>query len=193
MEKRRVTITVGGQPYSFVSDDSDEYIRTLEQRTNAALKQTAGFAPSVYAGAILSVISQTDRLLREEKSAQTRKTEEPEKPQKAEPAEKQPRKEPGKKKASTQEKGQVSVWDLLEEAERVPERAAEATGLAKQAERMPKTAVEATELTEQAGQIPETTIVEATAHAGQAERIPETAVPAGEHAKQTKSARKDQL
>ena len=82
MEKRRVTITVGGQPYSFVSDDSDEYIRTLEQRTNAALKQTAGFAPSVYAGAILSVISQTDRLLREEKSAQTRKTEEPEKPQK---------------------------------------------------------------------------------------------------------------
>ena len=71
MEKRRVTITVGGQPYSFASDDPDEYIRTLEKRTNAALKETAEFAPSAYAGAILAVISQTDRLLRAEEAGRT--------------------------------------------------------------------------------------------------------------------------
>ena len=134
MEKRRVTITVGGQPYSFASDDPDEYIRTLEKRTNAARKETAEFAPSAYAGAILAVISQTDRLLRAEEAGGTEKAEKQGKPQKAEPSEGQPRKETARKKASAQEKGQVSMWELLEKTETMPETAAPAG----QAERMPE-------------------------------------------------------
>lgn len=140
MEKRRVTITVGGQPYSFASDDPDEYIRTLEKRTNAALKETAEFAPSAYAGAILAVISQTDRLLRAEEAGGTEKAEKQGKPQKAEPSEGQPRKETARKKASAQEKGQVSMWELLEKTETMPETAAEAAVPAGQTERMPETA-----------------------------------------------------
>ena len=138
MEKRRVTITVGGQPYSFASDDPDEYIRTLEKRTNAALKETAEFAPSAYAGAILAVISQTDRLLRAEEAGGTEKAEKQGKPQKAEPSEGQPRKETARKKASAQEKGQVSMWELLEKTETMPETAAEAEAPAGQTERMPE-------------------------------------------------------
>ena len=167
MEKRRVTITVGGQPYSFASDDPDEYIRTLEKRTNAALKETAEFAPSAYAGAILAVISQTDRLLREEQAAQMRKTEEPDKSQ----TEKVFKKEPARKKVSAQEKGQVSVWDLLEEAERMPETAAEAAVPAGQAERMP----------------------EMPTKVGPPVGKSNTAAIDGKHSGQTKSARKDQL
>ena len=138
MEKRRVTITVGGQPYSFASDDPDEYIRTLEKRTNAALKETAEFAPSAYAGAILAVISQTDRLLRAEEAGGTEKAEKQGKPQKAEPSEGQPRKETARKKASAQGKGQVSMWELLEKTETMPETAAEAAAPAGQAERIPE-------------------------------------------------------
>ncbi|MER2182690.1 MAG: cell division protein ZapA [Clostridia bacterium] len=167
MEKRRVTITVGGQPYSFASDDPDEYIRTLEKRTNAALKETAEFAPSAYAGAILAVISQTDRLLREEQAAQMRKTKEPDKSQ----TEKVFKKEPARKKVSAQEKGQVSVWDLLEEAERMPETAAEAAAPAGQAERMP----------------------EMPTKVGSPVGKSNTAAIDRKHSGQTKSARKDQL
>lgn len=171
MEKRRVTITVGGQPYSFASDDPDEYIRTLEKRTNAALKETAEFAPSAYAGAILAVISQTDRLLRAEEAGGTEKAEKQGKPQKAEPSEGQPRKETARKKASAQEKGQVSMWELLEKTETMPETAAEAAAPAGQTERMP----------------------EMTTKVGSPVGKSNTAAIDGKHSGQTKSARKDQL
>lgn len=116
MEKRRVTITIGGQPYSFYSDDPEEYIKTLEQRANAAMKQTERFGASAYAGAVFSVISLTDQLLRTEQAVITRETERPEEPPKTEEAEKPVKKEPNRKKAAGGTKGQVSVWDLLGES-----------------------------------------------------------------------------
>ena len=109
MEKRRVTILISGQPYSFYSDDSDEYISSLEQRANAAMKQTSRFAgQSAYTNAVLSVLFQTDSLLRTEQKmkvmAAGKQAEEPKVPAS--------RKNPVKGK--DQENGQVSVWDLLD-------------------------------------------------------------------------------
>ena len=103
LEKRRVTIWIGGQPCSFLSDDPAEYISALEKRADAAMRQAAGNA--VHAAVYLA-----DRLLRAEQAEEPQKPEKPEKaekPQKAERAGK-----PGKKDAV--EKGQVTVWDLIE-------------------------------------------------------------------------------
>ena len=118
MEKRRVTILIDGRPCSFYSDDSDEYIAALEQRTNAFMKQTAGFSgPSSYTNAVLTVLFLTDKLLRAEQETQKeteQKTEakaEPKTEKKAEP--KEGRKNLGK--AAGRENGQVSVWDLMED------------------------------------------------------------------------------
>ena len=120
MEKRLVTITIGGQCCSFYSDDSDEYISALEQRANEIMRQTARF--SLRANALLSVISLTDSLMREEKKTEEKKSEETEGAVKAEPKP-EPKTEPkaGNKRnrknaASTPEENQdqISVWDLLE-------------------------------------------------------------------------------
>ena len=100
MDKRRVTISIGGQPCSFYSDDPDDYIAALEQRTNAVLKETAGFSTSAYNNAVLSVISLTDQMLRTEQQG-SRKSASKSAPKSAE-----------KDKI---EKGQLSVWDLLED------------------------------------------------------------------------------
>ena len=103
MEKRRVTVSIGGQYYSFYSDDSDEYISLLEQRVNAAMKQTAGFSGE---NAVLAVIYLTDQLLRTEAMSRD--------------SDKQPAAEPGRKnaakaaaKAAKNDAGQISVWELL--------------------------------------------------------------------------------
>ncbi|MBQ6399956.1 MAG: cell division protein ZapA [Clostridia bacterium] len=67
MQKRRVTISIGGVPCAFYSDDSAEYLGTLAQRANAAMRETAGFSGrSAYRNAVLSVLSVTDELLRTE-------------------------------------------------------------------------------------------------------------------------------
>lgn len=101
MEKRRVTISIGGQPCSFYSDDPDAYISALEKRANAAMRQAAG-------NPVHAVVYLADRTLR---------TGQEEKPPKEEPAEKLPKaqrpEKPGKKDAAV-EKGQVSVWDLID-------------------------------------------------------------------------------
>ena len=97
MEKRRVTVSIGGQSYSFYSDDPDEYISALEQRTNAVMRETARFSgPSTYTNAVLSVLFLTDKMLRREQKG-TKET-----------------KKPAPKKEEN-EKGQISVWDLLDD------------------------------------------------------------------------------
>lgn len=106
MEKRRVTVTIGGQRCSFLSDDSDTYIAALEKKANEVMRQTApfsGFSPLT--NAVLSVVFLTDELMRENKG----KTEKPE--DRDEP--RQARK--GIVRVSQQEKGQVSIWELMED------------------------------------------------------------------------------
>ena len=89
MEKRRVTILVDGQPYSFYSDDSEEYLT------------------SYYTNAVLSVLVLTDELLRMEQKNRETASE-----QKAAEARQMPgRKAPGK--GAAEDRGQISVWDLL--------------------------------------------------------------------------------
>ncbi len=100
MDKRRVTIWIGGQPCSFYSDDPDGHISALEKEVNAAMKQAAGNA--VHAAVYLA-----DRMLRTKQAEKPPKPEQPEKPQKAERAGK-----PGKKDAV--ENGQITVWDLID-------------------------------------------------------------------------------
>lgn len=115
MEKRKVTILIGGQSCSFYSDDSDDYITRLAQRANAAMKQTARFSgSSAHTNAVLAVLLLADQLLRAEQA---------EKPPEAEPAEKIPKPEQkGNRKsparADGNNDGQVSVWDLLAEPQR---------------------------------------------------------------------------
>lgn len=119
VEKRKVTLSIGGQPCEFYSDDSEAYLTALEHRANAVMKRTARYAgPSAYTNAVLSVLTLTDELLRtEEKMREMRELSverEPEgtnagagrSPRK--PAEKNPPKAPGK------DPGQVSVWDILD-------------------------------------------------------------------------------
>ena len=106
LEKRRVTLLIGGQRCSLYSDDSNEYLALLEQRANEALLRTARFSgPEAYTNAVYSLLSLTDELLRAEQRLQEG-TEE----QKA--AESRSRKNAAK--TAGVEKGQVSVWDLLE-------------------------------------------------------------------------------
>ena len=110
MEKRKVTVSIGGKPCTFYSDDSEEYISALEKRANEVMKQTAKFAgSSTCTNAILSVLCLTDQLLRTERAEKLGKTE---RPQRAE-------QKVGKKnnpKAAAEDKGQVSVWDLMDDS-----------------------------------------------------------------------------
>lgn len=104
MEKRKVTVTIGGQRCSFFTDDSDAYISALEQKANEVMGQTAQFSGrSALNNAILSVVFLADEIIRKN-SEKTEKEE-----AKAEPG--QARK--AAVKPPRQEKGQVSVWDLL--------------------------------------------------------------------------------
>lgn len=93
LEKRKVTITIAGKPFSLMSDDSDAYIAALEQRINAVMQETAGFSGSSYNNALLAALSLTDQLLRMEQKG-SRKT---------------------VPKPPAKENGQVSVWDLLDD------------------------------------------------------------------------------
>ncbi len=113
MEKRKVTILIGGQPCSFYSDDSDGYLSALAQRANAAMRQTARFSgTSAYANAVLSVLSLTDTLLRTEQKMKEIISEK----EGIEPKTHTPRK--AIVKGKEEENGQVSVWDLLNEEQR---------------------------------------------------------------------------
>ena len=94
MEKRKITITLDGQPYSFYSDDPDAYLSDLEKRANAVMQQAAGFGKNKTAFAVLFLM---DQLMRMEGGL-------PHPEQKAAP----------KPKSHSAEKGQVSVWDLLD-------------------------------------------------------------------------------
>ena len=106
MEKRRVTISIGGQPCSFYSDDSDEYISELEQRVNAAIRLTAG-------NTVRSVILLTDQLMRMEQAAAPEAVDRQKQTEKQEQTEAPVKREPVRKKAAKTDEGQVSVWDLL--------------------------------------------------------------------------------
>ena len=111
MEKRKVTLRIGGQPCSLYTDDSDEYISALEKRANDVLRRTAPFSgTSAYTNAILSVLSLADSLLRTERRGKADG-----KGQGQAQAPVQPRKNPVR--PVPEEKGQISVWDLLEEGE----------------------------------------------------------------------------
>ena len=124
MEKRKVTIMVGGRPCSFYSDDSDEYIAALEERTNAVMKQTSAYSST--SGALLAVICLTDQLMRMEQApaAGQLSGSEPPKPERRNP---EPAESPGqgkpskteqkrdrKKEPAKKDRAQVSVWDILE-------------------------------------------------------------------------------
>jgi len=115
LEKRKVTVTVGGQKCSFYSDDPDGYIAALEQKANEVMQKTAAFSgQSVYTNAILSVVFLADELMRAEKG-NTEKTDLPENP---EPAKKQAEaRRTGKNtgKAFREDRRQVSVWELLDD------------------------------------------------------------------------------
>lgn len=122
MEKRKVTISIGGQLCSFYSDDSDEYISALEQKANAVMKQTAGFSgSSSYRNAVLSVLFLTDELLRAEQGRPQQPepdklgSDRPEREDRLPAAEQKIRKSIAKsaKKEEEKDKAQVSVWDLL--------------------------------------------------------------------------------
>lgn len=98
MEKRKVTISICGKPCSFYSDDPEEYISALEQRVNAAMKQTAGFSgSSAYTNALLTVVFLTDQLLRTEQRGTGS------------------RKNVPKTEGREKDKGQVTMWDLLDD------------------------------------------------------------------------------
>ena len=108
MEKHKVTITVGGQPCTFYSDDSDEDISALEKRVNAVMKETAG-------NTVHTAVFLADRLVRMEEEKRPEK--EPEKPVLADtPEPDQPLKaeQQSRKKAVKAGEEQVSVWDVLE-------------------------------------------------------------------------------
>ena len=109
MDKRKVTLQIGGQPCSLYTDDSDEYISALEKRANDVLRRTAPFSgTSAYTNAILSVLSLADSLLRTERRGKADGKEQAQAPV-------QPRKTPVR--PVPEEKDQISVWDLLEEGE----------------------------------------------------------------------------
>ena len=114
MEKRKVTVWVGGQPCRFYSDDTEEYLSTLAERANAVLRKTArDSGTSGNTNAVLSVLALTDALLRMEQRMQEIAAEKKEVSIR-EPAEAKrqiPRKTSSK--AAEEDPGQVSVWDLL--------------------------------------------------------------------------------
>ena len=104
MEKRKVTVSIGGQPCSFYSDDSEEYISALENRVNAAMKQTARFSgASGRTNAILAELLLADQLLRTEQLLRAEQLLRTEQKGSRKPA----------PKAEEKNSGQVSVWDLI--------------------------------------------------------------------------------
>ena len=102
MEKREVTVSVGGQRCSFYSDDPDEYIAALAEKANKVVEQFSG----INAKAILYL---TDALMRAEKKKTPAEEPAEQKPEaKAEP--KRVRKNVPK---ALPENNQVSMWDLV--------------------------------------------------------------------------------
>ena len=119
MEKRKVTVFIAGQPCTFYTDDSDEYLSLLSKRVNAAMRETSGFSgDSSYNNAVLSAVSLADELLRTEQ--RMRLSSEMQKPGEKKAGEKKPGGEKGSaaRKRSAREdgkvRGQISVWDMLE-------------------------------------------------------------------------------
>ena len=123
MEKRKVSVLVGGQPCSFYTDDTEEYISALAERANAVMHETAQFSgASAWNNALLSVLSLTDTLLRTEQKLQAAQDIPADAVDRSagkgaagrETPEKKPA-APGKKavKSASGDYGQVSVWDLL--------------------------------------------------------------------------------
>ena len=124
MEKREVTVRIGGQSCSFYSDDQDAYIEELADRANAALMQVNGSSAK-------AVLWLTDQLMRLEKEKAPRpetaaetaaaeiraegkaETEAPPDGKAAAKAEEQPKRAKKNTPKSAAETGQVSVWDLL--------------------------------------------------------------------------------
>ena len=109
MEKRKITVLVGGRPCSIYSDDPEEYVSALEQRANAVMRETAKFSgASAYTNAVLSVLSLTDALMRTEQGEQK-------------PGERTSLRKNAAKKTE-EEKGQISVWELLGEKQEKNEK-----------------------------------------------------------------------
>ena len=101
MEKRKVTVTIGGQRCSFYSDDPDEYIAALAEKANTVVEQFSG----MNAKAILFL---ADALMRAEKAEKPAEEAGGLKAEaKAEP------KRAGKGTKVPADKNQVSVWDLM--------------------------------------------------------------------------------
>ena len=123
MEKRKVTVNISGQPCSFYSDDSDDYISTLARRANAVMRETAPFSGySAQNNAIFSVVYLMDALMRAEKGAAEEAA--GGKPEgKAEARAEVRRNRKTAEKASAEEKGQISMWELLEDRKQTAERA----------------------------------------------------------------------
>ena len=114
MEKRKVTILVGGQPCRFYSDDSEEYLSALAERANAVMRQTAKFSgASNYANAVLSVLSLTDSLMRTEQELRAVAAGKKETAVRQPSEAKRPADRKAAAKALDEGPGQVTVWDLL--------------------------------------------------------------------------------
>ena len=117
MEKRKVTIAIGGRVCSLYTDDPEEYISALEERANAVMKETAKFSgSSSYANAVFAVLSLTDQLLRMEQRENKQSMEEADRRQTGTPPKPGPKESRKTNKTpSGSDSGQVSVWDLLDE------------------------------------------------------------------------------
>lgn len=112
MEKRKVTVLVGGQFCSFYSDDSDEYIFSLEKRANEVVSRTARLSGmSSHTSAVLSVIYLTDALMR----ADQQRTNNSDKRNET------PKIRKNSSQASAEDQGQLSVWDLLDNRKKTDE------------------------------------------------------------------------
>ena len=65
MEKRKVTIHVGGKAYTLMSTDSDEYMQRMENLADRTLRETsAATHQSIQASAVLAVISLADEVIK---------------------------------------------------------------------------------------------------------------------------------
>ena len=110
LEKRSVTISIGGKLYRFLSDDSEEYILALERRVNEAMKQTAPFSGmSSHTNAVLTALLLADELLRTERNAAAASMPRPPEVRNRQPAAVSRK---NTVKAAGQDNGQISIWDL---------------------------------------------------------------------------------
>ena len=106
MEKRSVTIFVAGKPCTFMTTDSEEYIRRLEAAANDVVKKTAQATHrSLQSSTLLSVVTLADQLLRARDEQ-----ERPEPP--AAPRKKAAR--PKKQSAEKSPSDQMTIWDVME-------------------------------------------------------------------------------